>query len=187
MNKFNFFSYIRSDIARSFELKNGQSEKIKLIDFFRIAFSPKFFPVFLIRLSYFFYDNHLIFISKAILFFNFIIFGIEIRSNCSVGKGLFIAHSNGIVIGAKSIGTNFTIFQGVTIGSIELDFSDSGIKRPVIKNNVTIYSGAKVLGAITIDDHSIVGANAVVLKSSPKFSLLVGIPADIRNVNSDKK
>jgi serine O-acetyltransferase len=187
MNKFSFFAYIKADIVRSFELKNGRLEKIKLIDFFRIAFSPKFFPVFLIRLSYFFYDNHLSFISKIILFINFIIFGIEIRSNCSIGKGFFIAHSNGIVIGARSIGSNFTIFQGVTLGSAELDFSESGIKRPIIKNGVTIYSGAKVLGAITIGDYSIVGANAVVLKSSPKSSLLVGVPANIRNINSEKK
>lgn len=96
----------------------------------------------------------------------------EIDLNCEVGGGLLIPHPNGIVIHPDvKIGPNCLIFQQVTIGSREND----GV--PVIGGHVDIGAGAKVLGSITLHDHCIVGANAVVISDVPSGATVVGIPA----------
>ncbi|OKH40355.1 hypothetical protein NIES2101_35040 [Calothrix sp. HK-06] len=90
-----------------------------------------------------------------------------------IGSGLFIQHGFSTVIAGKSIGENCWVNQQVTIGySNDTDY-------PVIGNNVRITAGAKVIGAVTIGDNSIVGANAVVTKNVPSNCTVVGIPAYI--------
>jgi serine O-acetyltransferase len=90
-----------------------------------------------------------------------------------IGPGLFIQHGFSTIISAESIGSNCWINQQVTIG-----FSNK-YERPVLKDNVTIYAGAKVIGQVTIENNSVVGANAVVVKDVPDHSVVVGIPAQI--------
>jgi serine O-acetyltransferase len=90
-----------------------------------------------------------------------------------IGPGLFIQHGWSTGIGAKSIGSNCWINQGVLIGYSEKN------ERPTIEDNVYIYAGAKVLGGITIGSYSKIGANAVVVKDVPKNCTVVGIPAYI--------
>ncbi|WP_322772527.1 hypothetical protein [Synechococcus sp. CBW1107] len=106
-------------------------------------------------------------------------FGIEIACACDIGPGLFIPHSQGIVIGAWCIGSNFTVFQGVTIGARKLDFDMSPSCRPIISNNVTIGAGAVVIGNLNLGDNTFVGANSVVLTNIPPNSLAVGAPARV--------
>src|SRR5215217_3914400 len=89
-----------------------------------------------------------------------------------IGPGLFIQHGFATIITAKSIGENCWINQQVTIGF-------NGSVSPVIKNNVTIRAGAKVIGDVTIENNSIVGANAVVVKNVPSYTTVVGVPAYI--------
>lgn len=98
----------------------------------------------------------------------------------SVGEGLFIQHGFATVIAAKSIGKNCWINQQVTIGFT------SDTDCPVIKDNVTISAGAKVLGGIEIGSNSTIGANAVVLKNVPENCVVVGIPAYIVKRNGVK-
>ncbi|SAL83795.1 serine acetyltransferase [Caballeronia choica] len=91
----------------------------------------------------------------------------------SIGPGLFIQHGFATIIAAKSIGSNCWINQQVTIG-----FSNAR-DCPTIGDNVTIYAGAKLIGATFIGNNSKVGANAVVLKNVPANSTVVGVPARI--------
>ncbi|MBO5955854.1 MAG: serine O-acetyltransferase [Clostridia bacterium] len=110
--------------------------------------------------------------------------GIEIHPAAQIGKGLFIDHGMGVVIGETTIiGENCTLYQGVTLGGTG---KDKGKRHPTIGNNVTIGSGAKVLGPFTVGDNSKIAANAVVLNEIPPNSTCVGVPAHIvkrENVN----
>ena len=103
--------------------------------------------------------------------------GIEIHPGATIGKGFFIDHGMGVVIGETTeIGDNCTIYQGVTLGGTG---KDVGKRHPTLGNNVLIGAGAKVLGPITIEDNCKVAANAVVLKEIPENSTAVGIPAKV--------
>lgn len=103
--------------------------------------------------------------------------GIEIHPGATIGKGLFIDHGMGVVIGETAeIGDNCTIYQGVTLGGTG---KDVGKRHPTLGNNVMVGAGAKVLGPIKINDDSKVAANAVVLKEVPHNSTAVGIPAKV--------
>ena len=103
--------------------------------------------------------------------------GIEIHPGATIGKGFFIDHGMGVVIGETTeIGDNCTIYQGVTLGGTG---KDTGKRHPTLGNNVLIGAGAKVLGPITIEDNCKVAANAVVLKEIPENSTAVGIPAKV--------
>lgn len=143
--------------------------------------SPRFIPVLLCRLAHVFYCHRLNFIAKSISLINFFAFGIEIAVRCPIGPGLFLPHTQGTVIGAWRIGSNVTIFQGVTLGALEIDFTYSDQSRPTIGENVTIGSGAKVLGGITLGDGVRIGANSVVLSNIPTGVLAVGAPARVVN------
>ena len=81
------------------------------------------------------------------------------------------------VIGAWKIGSNATIFQGVTLGANEISFDYFESNRPTLGNNVIVASGAKVLGGIIVHDNVRIAANAVVIKSVPSGALAVGVPA----------
>ena len=105
--------------------------------------------------------------------------GIEIHPGATIGRGLFIDHGMGVVIGETAIiGDRVTIYQGATIGATG---NEKTFKRhPTIGSDVIIGSGAKVLGPVTIGDNVKVGANSVVLQDVPSNSTAVGIPAQIK-------
>ncbi len=96
------------------------------------------------------------------------------------GPGLFIQHGYCTMVGAKKIGKNCWLSQQINVGSID----ETGI--PSIGDNVSIYSGAKVLGNITIGNGAIIGANAVVVKDVPENCTVVGVPAYIIRKNDVK-
>jgi serine O-acetyltransferase len=103
--------------------------------------------------------------------------GIEIHPAAKIGHGVFIDHGMGVVIGETAVvGDNCTIYQGVTLGGTG---KDKGKRHPTIGNNVTIGSGAKVLGPFSVGDNSKIAANAVVLNEIPPNSTCVGVPAHI--------
>lgn len=109
--------------------------------------------------------------------------GIEIHPGATIGKGLFIDHGSGVVIGETTvIGDYCTIYQNVTLGGTG---KDTGKRHPTLGVNVMIGAGAKVLGPVTIGDNSKVAAGAVVLCDVPPDSTAVGIPA--RLVKKNKK
>jgi len=103
--------------------------------------------------------------------------GIEIHPAATIGKGLFIDHGMGVVIGETSvIGDNVTLYQGVTLGGTG---KEKGKRHPTIGKDVVIGAGAKVLGNITVGDDVMIGANAVVIRDVPADSTVVGIPGRI--------
>ena len=103
--------------------------------------------------------------------------GIEIHPGARIGKGLFIDHGVGVVIGETAIiGDNVTLFHGVTLGGTG---KEKGKRHPTIGNNVFIGSGAKILGNINIGNNVRIGANAVVLKDIPDDTTAVGVPVKI--------
>lgn len=117
-------------------------------------------------------------ISQTAKFFT----GIEIHPGAKIGKGLFIDHGSGVVIGETAeIGDNCTIYQGVTLGGTG---KDVGKRHPTLGNNVMIGAGAKILGPFEIGDNSKIAANAVVLSAVPADSTAVGIPARVVKTNN---
>ncbi len=103
--------------------------------------------------------------------------GIEIHPGAQIGKGLFIDHGMGVVIGETTIiGDNCLLYQGVTLGGTG---KDKGKRHPTLGNNVMVGAGAKVLGPIEIGDNVKIAANAVVLKPVPSNSTAVGVPARV--------
>ncbi len=103
--------------------------------------------------------------------------GIEIHPGATIGQRFFIDPGMGVVIGETAeVGDDVTLYHGVTLGGTSLE---KGKRHPTIGNNVTIGAGAKVLGNILIGDCSRVGANAVVVKSVPENSVVVGVPGQV--------
>ncbi|MDA3844983.1 MAG: serine O-acetyltransferase [Vallitaleaceae bacterium] len=110
--------------------------------------------------------------------------GIEIHPGAVIGKGLFIDHGTGVVIGETCIiGDDVTIYQGVTLGGTG---KEHGKRHPTIGNNVMVSVGAKVLGSITIGDDVKIGAGSVVLHDIEPCSTVVGIPGRVVKKNNQK-
>lgn len=103
--------------------------------------------------------------------------GIEIHPGATIGKGLFIDHGHGVVIGETAIlGDNVTLYQGVTLGGTG---KEQGKRHPTVGDNVMISAGAKVLGSFTIGENSKIGAGSVVLEEVPPNSTVVGVPGRV--------
>lgn len=169
---------LRADLDRQRELFNtpAVSSSIKAL---LCMFSPRFAPVLLYRLAYQSDAKGFKILARLFSLVNFVIFGIEIAVACKIGPGLFFPHTQGTVIGALSIGKNAVIYQGITLGAKDLDFTFDSDHRPVIGDNVVIGAGAKVLGGITLGDNVVVAANSVLLMSAPANVVVAGIPAKI--------
>lgn len=103
--------------------------------------------------------------------------GIEIHPGATIGHGFFIDHGMGVVIGETTeIGDDVTLYHGVTLGGTSLE---KGKRHPTLGNRVVVGAGAKILGAIEIGEDTRVGANAVVVKSMPPNSVVVGVPGQV--------
>lgn len=119
-------------------------------------------------------------ISKVARFFT----GIEIHPAAQIGRGCFVDHGMGVVIGETSIiGENVTLFQGVTLGGTG---KETGKRHPTLGDNIVVGAGAKILGNITIGSNSYVGANAVVLQSVPENTTVVGVPGKVTKQDGKK-
>ncbi|MDU6174388.1 MAG: serine O-acetyltransferase EpsC [Clostridium perfringens] len=131
------------------------------------------------RIAHGLYKIKLFFLARLVSQLGRFFTGIEIHPGAKIGKGLFIDHGMGVVIGETAeIGDNVTIYHGVTLGGTG---KDKGKRHPTVGNNVIIGCGAKILGPISIGDEAKIGANSVVLKDVPKGKTAVGIPAVIKN------
>ena len=107
--------------------------------------------------------------------------GIEIHPGAKIGKGVFIDHGSGVVIGETAeVGDNCTIYQNATLGGTG---KDVGKRHPTIGKNVMIGAGAKILGPFTVGDNSKIAANAVVLSEVPPNTTCVGVPAKPVKIN----
>ena len=138
---------------------------------------PGFHAVLAHRISHCLYKKKRFFlariISQIIRFFT----GIEIHPGANIGRGLFIDHGTGVVIGETvEIGNYCTMYHGVTLGGTG---KDVGKRHPTIGSHVLISAGAKILGPLEIGNNSRVGANAVVLNDVPEHSTVVGVPGKV--------
>jgi len=113
------------------------------------------------------------FVSQVGRFFT----GIEIHPAARVGRGLFIDHGMGIVIGETAeIGNDVSLLQGVTLGGTSTRREK---RHPTLRDNVTVGAGAKIIGAITIGEGSRVGAGSVVVRDVPPNAVVVGVPGRV--------
>lgn len=134
------------------------------------------------RIAHALYKRKFFFLARLISQCARFLTGIEIHPGAKIGKGLFIDHGMGVVIGETAeIGDNVVLYHGVTLGGTG---KDKGKRHPTVGNNVMIGSGAKVLGPIYIGDNSKIGANSVVLKDVPPYSTVVGIPGKVVRTSS---
>ena len=138
---------------------------------------PGLHAIFWHRIAHFLYreDFHFLarLVSQVVRWFT----GIEIHPGARIGRGFFVDHGMGVVIGETTeIGDNVTLFQGVTLGGTG---KEVGKRHPTIGNNVTVAVGAKVLGSITVGENAKIGAGSVVIRDVPADSTVVGIPGRV--------
>ena len=109
---------------------------------------------------------------------------IEIHPGARIGKGLFIDHGSGVIIGETTIiGDNVTLYQGVTLGGTG---KEQGKRHPTLEDNVMVSAGAKILGSFTIGENSKIGAGSVVLEEVPPNCTVVGVPGRIVRMGNKK-
>ncbi|MFZ3071547.1 MAG: serine O-acetyltransferase EpsC [Anaerolineaceae bacterium] len=129
------------------------------------------------RVSHWLWKHKLYWLARAHAQVSRFFTGVEIHPGATIGRRFFIDHGMGVVIGETAeIADDVTLYHGVTLGGVSLE----KVKRhPTLEQGVVVGAGAKVLGNITIGSHSRIGANAVVVKSVPSQSVVVGVPGQI--------
>ncbi len=138
---------------------------------------PGFHALLAYRIAHWFYQRKLFLLARLISQITRFLTGIEIHPGAKIGKGLFIDHGMGVVIGETTeIGDYVTIYQGVTLGGTG---KEKGKRHPTIGDRVIIATGAKVLGSITVGENAKVGAGAVVIRPGPANSTVVGVPGRV--------
>lgn len=149
---------------------------------FEALLYPSFKALVYYKIAHYFYKRKHYFIARFLSERAKRKTGIEIHPGATIGKGLFIDHGTGVVIGETAIiKDNVTMFHGVTLGGTG---KEKGKRHPTIGNNVFIGCGAKILGNIEIGDNTKIGANAVILKNTPANVTVVGIPGQIVKTNN---
>ncbi len=147
---------------------------------------PSLHAIILHRVAHALYEANVPFFPRLVSQISRFLTGIEIHPGAKIGKGLFIDHGMGVVIGETAeIGDNVTLYQGVTLGGTG---KQQGKRHPTLGDNVLVGVGAKVLGAITIGENARIGGGAVVLKDVPPNTTAVGVPAKIvgyRNASNE--
>lgn len=166
----NYFRTIRYDIEIVLQKDPAARNKLEVFLLY-----PHIKALLCYRMAHIFYKRKWFFTARFISNIARFLSGIEIHPGATIGKGLFIDHGMGVVIGETAeVGDNVTMYHGVTLGGTG---TASGKRHPTIGNNVLIGAGAKVLGNIFIAPGTKIGANSVVLKSTNENTTVVGIPA----------
>lgn len=166
------FSTMKKEVAVVFE-RDPAARSIPEI----IFLYPGFHAIVNHRLAHWLYSQKRFFLARMVSHFSRFFTHIEIHPGATIGKGFFIDHGSGIVIGETAeVGDNVTLYQGVTLGGTG---KQKGKRHPTVGNNVVISTGAQVLGNIFIGDHAKIGAGSVVLRSVPANCTVVGVPGRI--------
>lgn len=170
------FNTIRSDMRAVLQRDPAARNALEVILCY-----PGFWAVLIHRFCHFLHRHKLKLLARWISTMMRFFTGIEIHPGAILGKGVFIDHGMGVVIGETTeVGNNVTIYQGATLGGTG---KDTGKRHPTIEDNVVISAGAKVLGPFTVGENSKIGAGAVVLKEVPPNSTVVGVPGRIVQQN----
>ena len=164
------FKNLNHDLERVLENDPAARNKIEVFLLY-----PCIHALISYRIGHFFYKHKCFFVARLISQLSRFFTGIEIHPGATIGKGLFIDHGMGVVIGETAeVGDDVMLYHGVTLGGTG---KHKGKRHPTVGNNVVIGSGAKVLGPIKIGNNAKIGANAVVLDDVPEGATAVGIPA----------
>ena len=140
--------------------------------------------VLMYRVAHWFYKKKLFTVARVISQTARFFTGIEIHPGAKIGRGFFIDHGSGVVIGETAeIGDNCLIYQNVTLGGTG---KEKGKRHPTLGNNVMVGAGARVLGPFKVGDNAKIAANAVVLEEVPPNCTAVGVPARIVRRNGEK-
>ncbi|MEJ6951718.1 serine O-acetyltransferase [Natronospora cellulosivora (SeqCode)] len=166
------FKNIRADIKAVFERDPAVNNIFEVL----LAYSG-LHAIIIHRFSHSLYNLGLRILPRLISQIVRFLTGIEIHPGARIGKGFFIDHGMGVVIGETTdIGENVTLYQGVTLGGTG---KEKGKRHPTLGDDVLVGAGAKVLGSITIGNDVKIGAGSVVLKDIPEYSTVVGIPGRV--------
>jgi serine O-acetyltransferase len=166
-----------SDLARQYELAGKQDVRPNFLRLLGRLLHHRFLPGVLYRASRAAMLTGIPILPRFLTYANLTLFGLDITPRCEIGPGLFFAHTVGCVIGARRIGRNVTVFQGVNVGAKELDMKFDPAVRPEVGDNVVFGIGCVVLGPIRIGDNAVIGANSVVLHSVERNTTVAGSPA----------
>lgn len=178
MNEFSYFKSIQYDIQRTMECDPAAKSKIEVYFLY-----PHMIALRAYRKAHWLWIHNHRFCARWLSQRARRKTGIEIHPGAQIGRGLFIDHGMGVVIGETAIiGDDCQLYHGVTLGGV----GSQEVKRhPTFEDGVYVGSGAKCLGNITLGQNCRVGANAVVLKDVPKYATAVGVPARI--IRKDKE
>ncbi len=138
---------------------------------------PGFHAMLFYRLSHWLWHKNRTFMGRFVSHLGRFFTGIEIHPGAKIGRGFFIDHGMGVVIGETAeIGENCTLYHGVTLGGTSWAKEK---RHPTLGNNVVVGSGAKILGPFNVGDDSKIGSNSVVVKEVPATATVVGIPGRV--------
>jgi serine O-acetyltransferase len=164
------FSYVKRDIRAAIERDPAAQSWVEIL----LCYSGLHCLIWH-RVAHVLWNRRVRLLARLISTLNRFFTGIEIHPAAVIGPGLLIDHGTGVVVGETAeIGEEVTIYQGVTLGGTG---KTKGKRHPTIGSRVVLGAGCKILGAITVGDGAVVGANAVVLKDVPPHCTAVGVPA----------
>src|SRR6059036_2625787 len=170
---------IKDDLAAAQERDPVATSKLEVI----LTYAG-FHALLAYRLSHWLWARGVPFVPRVISQLARWLTGIEIHPAAKIGRGFFIDHGTGVVIGETAeIGDYVTLFQGVTLGGTG---KERGKRHPTLGNHVVVGAGAKILGGIKIGDNVKIGANSVVLKSVPANSTVIGVPARVIKMEGER-
>jgi len=173
------FETLKADFKAVFEKDPAARDSLEVILFY-----PGFHAIMGYRIAHWFWNIGLKSLAICISFITRRFTGVEIHPAAKIGKGFFIDHGMGVVIGETTeIGEDVLLYQGVTLGGTG---KHKGKRHPTLGNNIVVGAGAKILGPINIGDNVKIGAGSVVLRSIPQNSTVVGIPGKIVRRNGHK-
>jgi serine O-acetyltransferase len=171
-NHKNFLQKVREDIKSVFDRDPAARSTIEIL----LAY-PGLHAIWGHHLSHWLWEHHLYLLGRWVSHVFRFLTGIEIHPGARIGPRFFIDHGMGVVIGETAeIGADVTLYHGVTLGGTS---QNKGKRHPTLADGVVVGAGAKILGAITIGAGSRIGANAVVVKSVPPNSVVVGVPGQV--------
>lgn len=167
-----FWRDIRKDYTAVFERDPAARNSLEVI----LAY-PGFHAIFIHRINHMLWNVGIPVIPRLLSHAARLLTGVEIHPAAKIGTGFVIDHGMGVVIGETAeVGQNCLLYQGVTLGGTG---KEKGKRHPTLGNSVTVGAGAKILGAITIGNNAVIGANSVILKPVPDNAICVGVPGRI--------
>jgi serine O-acetyltransferase len=172
---FRQISYVNSDIMSAY--RNDPALYGKSFGFLELILYPGIWAIILHRIAHLLFVLRIPIIPRLISQMSRFLTGIEIHPGAKIGRGFFIDHGHGVVIGETAeIGNNVLMYQQVTLGGTGLS---AGKRHPTLGSNVFIGAGAKILGPINIGNNSMIGAGSIIVKDVPESSVVVGNPGHV--------